>query len=131
MKSYLVPSKHLGQPLLRISPIVSRKFGSTHPSPLLFGLINIRSKPKSAANEKPRSAAVTKAAAATTNGATKGKPARARKPGRTGGPKKKTAQELDAEMSDYFGTGEDVSATGAAQPVAVANGDAGMVDEVM
>ena len=82
-------------------------------------------------NDKPKSAAGTKAAAATTNGASKGKPGRARKPARSGRPKKKTAQELDAEMMDYFGTGEGVAAAPTAQPVAVANGDAGMVDEVM
>ena len=51
----------------------------------------------------------------------------ARKSGRAGKPKKKTAEELDAEMVDYFGTGE--GAATAVQPVAAAIG--GDMDEVL
>lgn len=95
-------------------------------------LIHTVSKPKSAANDKPKPATGTKAGGATTNGTAKTRPGRNRKPGRTGRPKKKTAQELDAEMVDYFGVGEGGAAAGTAQPAApVGNGDAGMVDEVM
>ena len=85
-------------------------------------------KPKSAANEKPKTVSGNKAGGATTNGTAKSRPGRTRKPGR-GRPKKKTAEELDAEMVDYFGVGES-AANGTAQPAASAN-DAGMVDEVM
>ena len=64
---------------------------------------------------------------ATTNGAAKGKNPRARKAGRGGKPKKKTVEEMDAEMADYF-----VAGTNAPAPAAATNGgDAGMVDEVM
>ena len=66
-------------------------------------------------------------AAATTNGAAKGKDA-SKKSGRAGRPKKKTAEELDTEMDDYFGEG--TAANGTAQPAAANGGDA-MVDEVL
>ena len=70
-----------------------------------------------------------------TNGTTRGKAARGRggKSGRAGRPKKKTAEELDAEMMDYFG-GDSGATNGAVQPAAAAatnGGDTGMVDEVM
>jgi THO complex subunit 4 len=85
------------------------------------------SKPKSAAKE------VTKGktnSAAATNGASKAK-ATGKKPARNSRPKKKTAEELDAEMMDYFGNGEN-AANGAAQPAAAAaNGGDAMVDEVL
>lgn len=84
---------------------------------------SIRRKPKSAAKEKPKANG-----AATTNGTAKGKAARARKGGRPSKPKKKTADELDAEMNDYFGDGGANAAPAAAQNGAA---DTGMVDEVL
>jgi len=79
------------------------------------------SQPKS----QPKSAATTKASTrgrkASTAGGRKAKSAR---------PSKKTAEELDSEMVDYFGGGStDAPATGAAQPAA--NGDANMDDEIL
>jgi THO complex subunit 4 len=55
--------------------------------------------------------------------------------GRTGRPVKKTAEELDSEMADYFtgapATNENTT-TGTAAPAAPAgNGDASMEDEIM
>lgn len=75
--------------------------------------------PKSAAaKNKPKSAA----AAATTNSkATRGRPAK--RGGRTGRGKPKTADELDAEMTDYF-----VPKTNGA---AAETGDATMDDQIM
>ncbi|KAH9224557.1 hypothetical protein DL95DRAFT_322526 [Leptodontidium sp. 2 PMI_412] len=83
---------------------------------------------------QPKSAAVTKNAAA---GATRGaKAARGRggRGGRTARPAKKTAEELDSEMVDYWQTGASATeaqgaSAGAAQPAA--NGDATMDDEIL
>lgn len=57
----------------------------------------------------------------------------AKKSGRAGRPKKKTAEELDAEMQDYFGGGEAPAATtnGAAQPAAVTTNGGDAMDEVL
>jgi THO complex subunit 4 len=92
------------------------------------------SQPKS----QPKSAATTKAGATTTNGAAaRGKGARKPRGGARGGrnarPAKKTAEELDSEMADYFDNGaaanaETGASAGAAQPAAA--GDA-MDDEVL
>lgn len=51
---------------------------------------------------------------------------RGRNPGR---PKPKTTEELDAEMTDYFGDSGAVGEVG--NGVTQANGDTGMVDEIM
>lgn len=92
-------------------------------------------KPKTATKEKTKPAAGAKAAAnGTTNGASKDGRAAKKKSGRAGKPKAKTAEELDAEMQDYFGGGETngAPANGAAEPVVAADGgDTGMVDEVL
>jgi len=93
------------------------------------------SKPKNATKEKPKQAAGAKGAAnGATNGAGKDGRAAKKKSGRAGKPKAKTADELDAEMQDYFGGGETngAPANGTAEPVAAADGgDTGMVDEVL
>ena len=89
------------------------------------------SQPKNAAKDKAKKQDKPKtngAAAPPTNGAAKGNNARNKKSGRAGRPKKKTAEELDAEMTDYFGGS--AAANGTAQPAAAAVGD-GMVDEVL
>lgn len=86
------------------------------------------SQPKS----QPKSAASTKK----TDNATRGKAARGRggKAGRNARPAKKTAEELDSEMVDYWNNGAtatetDGAANGAAP--AAANGDANMDDEIL
>ncbi len=86
--------------------------------------------PKSATKKenKPK----TNGAATTTKGAKPAKGA-ARKAGRAGKPnKKKTAEELDAEMADYFNPADAAAAAAAANGTAApaAGGDA-MVDEVL
>jgi THO complex subunit 4 len=92
--------------------------------------------PKSAARDKAKkqdkpktNAAAAAAAAAKTNGAATGKNTRNKKSGRAGRPKKKTAEELDAEMVDYFGN--DGAPNGTTQQAAAPGGDTGMVDEVL
>lgn len=75
------------------------------------------SKPKNAAQEKNKGAAAKGPKAATngTEGTAKGARNTKKKSGRAGKPKPKTAEELDAEMQDYFGSGE---TNGAAAPAA-------------
>ncbi|KAH6679249.1 putative mRNA export protein mlo3 [Halenospora varia] len=83
----------------------------------------ITSQPKS----QPKSAAVTKATPST-----RGKATRGRGKAKNARPAKKTAEELDSEMVDYFGGGNaetDAAASGAAQPAA--GGDANMDDEIL
>jgi len=93
-----------------------------------------RSKPKSAA-AAPKASAAAAAAAAKGNAANGGKAQRKR--GRTGRPKPKTADELDAEMSEYFAPNAGGEASGntdgaaAAAPAVNNGGDAAMVDEVL
>lgn len=91
-------------------------------------------KPKNAVKKdsKPAGAQKTKGQAGNTNGATADKKGKKEKSGRAGRPKAKTAEELDAEMQDYFGSGEAAAApTNGAQPAATNGTDTGMVDEVM
>ncbi|TVY82426.1 mRNA export protein mlo3 [Lachnellula suecica] len=105
---------------IKIEVIVDAKTAVAIPGPK--GLSERISQPKS----QPKSAATTKTAAtrggkASTRGAKKAKSAR---------PAKKTAEELDSEMVDYFGgASTDAPATGAAQPAAT--GDANMDDEIL
>jgi THO complex subunit 4 len=90
--------------------------------------------PNSQPKVQPKSAAVTKTAASAGSG-TRGKGTRGRgRGGRNSRPAKKTAEELDSEMADYFETGaatgaETGGATNGAAPAA--NGDAAMDDEIM
>ncbi len=96
-------------------------------------LINRNSQPKS----QPKSAATTKATANAAGGnASGGRAGRRGRGGRTRNsrPAKKTAEELDSEMADYFDNGGAAATeagavtNGAAQPAA--NGDV-MEDEVL
>jgi hypothetical protein len=88
------------------------------------------SQPKSAAKAEPKPATAVKGGAAKKGGK---KPRRGRNAGRG---KPKTAEELDAEMVDYWDGGANANASGdtamvnggAVQP---ASGDAGMEDEIM
>lgn len=86
------------------------------------------SQPKNAAKEKKKEAPKAAANGAAPAGKAGKKKA---KSGRAGRPKAKTAEELDAEMQDYFGSGEAAPADGTAAPAAATNGgDTGM-DEVL
>ncbi|KAK3315012.1 hypothetical protein B0H66DRAFT_330518 [Apodospora peruviana] len=83
---------------------------------------------------QPKSAATVKHGA---NGNTKGDPAAGKgvkKPvarrGKNSRPAKKTAEELDSEMADYFETANTESAPAGA-PAAATNGDAPMEDEIL
>lgn len=92
---------------------------------------NRYSKPKSAAKDA-KTAPKAKGAAPATNGPAAAKGGKGKKPARANRPKKKTADELDAEMQDYFGN-ESAPTNGAAQPAAAAAATNGAepVDEVM
>ncbi|KAH8803837.1 putative mRNA export protein mlo3 [Hyaloscypha sp. PMI_1271] len=83
----------------------------------------ITSQPK----PQPKSAAVTKTAGATRG---RGKGGRGKGAARNARPAKKTAEELDSEMVDYWQAGAAATETnGAAQPAA--GGDANMDDEIL
>ncbi|KAJ9149264.1 mRNA export protein mlo3 [Pleurostoma richardsiae] len=83
-----------------------------------------KAQPKSAASDK---ATGVKAAGPAGKGANKKRPR-----GRNARPAKKTAEELDSEMADYFEQSNAAeNAAGAAAPAAAANGDAAMEDEIM
>jgi hypothetical protein len=84
------------------------------------------------AKAQPKSAAVTKNGAA--GASTRGKGARGRgRGGRNPRPAKKTAEELDSEMADYWESGANAAGaeTGATNGAAAANGDAAMDDEIL
>jgi THO complex subunit 4 len=86
-----------------------------------------KSQPKSAAPSKKKEAAAIDAAA---NGATRGGRPKRGRGGRNARPAKKTAEELDSEMADYFEGGtQPEAATGA--PAANNGGDAPMEDEIL
>jgi len=94
------------------------------PKTLAQRLSQPKPQPKSAANDKRGGNAPAKAGAAT-NGAKK-----VRK-GRTARPlKKKTAEELDSEMADYFTGTEGTTAAAAGAAPAATNGDAPMEAEI-
>ncbi|KAI8634220.1 RNA recognition domain-containing protein [Xylariaceae sp. FL1651] len=89
------------------------------PKTLTERITQSKAQPKSAANDKKKDA-----------GKTAGSGARGRKkrPARSSRPAKKTAEELDSEMADYFESGnQNENANGVA---ANANGDAPMDDEI-
>ena len=132
-RSFLEPET-LQLPLLpRDSPTACRKC-QFQPSAIWIRSNGPLRQPKNAAKDKAKRQDKPKtngAATAATNGAAKGKVQnpRNKKSGRAGRPKKKTAEELDAEMTDYFGGS--AAANGTAQPATAAGGDTGMVDEVL
>jgi hypothetical protein len=108
--------------------IVDASRASTLPAPKGLGdrIQTPKSQPKSAANTKAT------AGAAKGEGARRGRGRPSKRGGKSARPAKKTAEELDSEMMDYFGTAEAPAETGTAAPAqaAVANGDA-MDDEVL
>jgi len=89
-----------------------------------------KSQPKSAANAK-----ATATGAKGTDARGKGRKARGGRGGKNARPAKKTAEELDSEMADYFGGGEAPAPTenGAAAITGApaANGDAMQDDEIL
>jgi THO complex subunit 4 len=91
-----------------------------------------KSQPKSAANNKQKGAAGKGPAGKNATAAKgNGKPKRQ---GRNARPAKKTAEELDSEMADYFvstGNNENAGAAAPAPAAAAAAGDAPMEDEIM
>jgi len=116
---------------MKIEMVVDASRAPTIPAPK--GLGDRIAQPKS----QPKSAAATKATTAAAKGTEargKGRKPRGGRGGRAARPAKKTAEELDSEMADYFDntaaapeTGA-VAIEGAAQPAA--NGDA-MDDEIL
>jgi THO complex subunit 4 len=123
--------KHQRQQLLRDSQTACRTYQCSSVGIETFADNPLR-QPKNAAKDKARTQDKPKTNnAATTNGTSKSKNTRNKKPARTGRSKKKTAEELDAEMVDYFGAGGEGGApNGTTQQAAAAGGDA-MVDEVL
>ncbi|GFP56455.1 mRNA export protein mlo3 [Trichoderma asperellum] len=87
-----------------------------------------KSQPRSAAGKK-QNAAATKATGAKGAAAAN---ANKKRRGRNARPAKKTAEELDSDMADYFVNANNNDAAGGAAPAAApANGDAPMEDEIM
>lgn len=81
---------------------------------------------------QPKSAAAVKGSAATGKGgaaASKG-PKKGPKKGKSGRPAKKTQEELDSEMTDYFNSANNDNTTAGA-PAAASGGDAPMEDEIL
>lgn len=82
--------------------------------------------PKSAASVKKQSAAGAK------GGATAGKTTKkTAKRGRSNRPVKKSAEELDSEMADYFDNANTENNANAAAPAAATGGDAPMEEDVL
>lgn len=83
-----------------------------------------KSQPKSAAADKSSGKGAKSVSAGKGAAAKKGRAARPK----NARPTKKSADELDAEMADYF---DAAKANGDANGVAATNGDAPMEDEIM
>ncbi|KAI1846514.1 hypothetical protein JX265_004962 [Neoarthrinium moseri] len=119
-----------GKPI-RIEIIVSGdKAAEIAPPPktLTERVTQPKSQPKSAAPNKKKEAAAKDAGAA---GASRGRGAKRGRGGRSARPAKKTAEELDSEMADYFvASNQGENANGGA-PAAATNGDAPMDDGIM
>ncbi len=80
---------------------------------------------------QPKSAAADKGTGNVAKAAPGAKVARKPRRGRNSRPAKKTAEELDSEMADYFdGSGRQAAGTNGTAP-APANGDAPMEDDIM
>ncbi|TDZ23346.1 mRNA export protein mlo3 [Colletotrichum sidae] len=87
-----------------------------------------KAQPKSAANNKRNNAAANKGPAAAAGRARGDKKPR---PARSARPAKKTAEELDSEMADYFESGSTNNENAAAPAAAAATGDAPMEEDIM
>ena len=92
-------------------------------------LLTTVSQPK---KDKPKPATAEKAAPAAGRGRGQTRGRGRGRGGREARPKKKTVEELDAEMADYFPSGEGNNATaGADAAQATAGGDTAMDDEML
>ncbi|KAI0555956.1 hypothetical protein F4679DRAFT_11421 [Xylaria curta] len=91
----------------------------TTPKTLTERITQPKAQPKSAANDKKKEAG--KAAGSGARG-------RKRRPARSSRPAKKTAEELDSEMADYFNSGDQNENTNGA--AANTSADAAMDDEI-
>ncbi|KAL8397045.1 hypothetical protein RB594_003949 [Gaeumannomyces avenae] len=91
-----------------------------------------KAQPKSAASDKRGAKTGVNGAAADGAKGTKKAAANPRR-AKNARPTKKTAEELDSEMADYFQGGESNGAEGTntAAPVAAANGDAAMEEDIL
>ncbi|KAL8335463.1 hypothetical protein RB598_009580 [Gaeumannomyces tritici] len=91
-----------------------------------------KAQPKSAASDKRGAKTGANGAAADGAKGTKKAAANPRR-AKNARPTKKTAEELDSEMADYFQGGESNGAEGTntAAPVAAANGDAAMEEDIL
>ncbi|KAK8133885.1 hypothetical protein PG984_005897 [Apiospora sp. TS-2023a] len=90
--------------------------------------------PKSQPKAQPKSAASTKKDAATKDAGSsaagaRGRGGRGARKGKSARPAKKTAEELDSEMADYWGSGNPNENANASAPAA-GNDDAAMEDEI-
>jgi THO complex subunit 4 len=85
-----------------------------------------KSQPKSAVPNKKKEAATKETAAGGARGGRR-KPAR----GKSSRPAKKTAEELDSEMADYFVAGNQNENASGGAPAPANNGDAAMDDDIM
>ncbi|PQE07703.1 hypothetical protein CJF31_00011920 [Rutstroemia sp. NJR-2017a BVV2] len=129
-------------PILKVNLVVDAKsFVSTLPSGAPKKLNDRISAPK----PQPKSAAINNNKAGNAKGKAQPKKKDGKKPARPARPAKKTAEELDLEMADYWESGNgatvdnsnnqanmdtgDQAANAAAQPAA--NGDANMDDEIL
>jgi len=82
--------------------------------------------------DKPKPATTEKAAAGATRGRGQTRGRGKGRGGRDARPKKKTVEELDAEMADYFPGGETSNAASGAEVAQVtAGGDTAMDDEML
>jgi len=84
---------------IKVEIVVDASVAAALPGPK--GLSERMAQPKSQSKSQPKSAANTKATNGT-NGNARGR-GRVGRGGRNGRPTKKTAEELDSEMADYFG----------------------------
>lgn len=118
-----------GRPI-KIEIIVSGdKAAAIAPAPkgLTDRISQPKSQPKSAAPNKKKEAAAK--VAGTAGAAARG----GRRAGRakSSRPAKKSAEELDSEMADYFEANNSNENTAGAAPAAATNGDAPMEDEIL
>ncbi|KAK7948181.1 RNA binding domain-containing protein [Apiospora aurea] len=117
---------------IKIEIVVSAANAAMLPAPKT--LTDRITQPKSQPKAQPKSAASTKKDAATKDAGAgaagaRGRGGRAARRGKSARPAKKTAEELDSEMADYWGSGNPNENTNGSAPTA-GNDDAAMEDEI-
>jgi THO complex subunit 4 len=111
----------------QVEVVVSSAELIPQPKPLAQRIVQPKAQPKSAAADKKANATNGKAGAAGGKAGKKG-PRR----GRSHRPVKKTAEELDSEMADYFDNANTANNdANAAAPAPAAGGDAPMEEDVL